>query len=143
MVTPLLTQLTYEGLLDEIFGIQNCMVQSTAFIIYHLESLMLHMCSAHIKVDPSLLSAAPPTSTSAGTPGTPGISTSVPLTSTAQTKKSHHLTSADPVFAQLRDVNFAVVGGKLNKEARRLDAEYKVCVDNDRDIVGPLNVQYG
>lgn len=24
MITPLLTQLTYEGLLDEFFGIQNC-----------------------------------------------------------------------------------------------------------------------
>ena len=24
LVTPLLTQLTYEGLIDEFFGIQNC-----------------------------------------------------------------------------------------------------------------------
>jgi vacuolar protein sorting-associated protein 33A len=25
MITPLLTQLTYEGLIDEIIGIKNCM----------------------------------------------------------------------------------------------------------------------
>jgi hypothetical protein len=25
MITPLLTQLTYEGLVDEFYGIQNCM----------------------------------------------------------------------------------------------------------------------
>lgn len=42
-------------------------------------------------------------------------------------KKKHHLTTAtDPLYAELRDLNFSSVGKKLNKVARRLDEDYKV-----------------
>jgi vacuolar protein sorting-associated protein 33A len=33
MITPMLTQLTYEGLIDEFFGIQNC---KSSFILLNL-----------------------------------------------------------------------------------------------------------
>jgi hypothetical protein len=44
-----------------------------------------------------------------------------------ENKKKHHLTTAtDPLFSELRDVNFSSIGKKLNKVARRLDEDYKV-----------------
>jgi hypothetical protein len=42
-------------------------------------------------------------------------------------KKKYHLTtSTDPLYAELRDLNFSNVGRKLNTVARRLDEDYKV-----------------
>ncbi|KAG9100069.1 hypothetical protein FS749_016338 [Ceratobasidium sp. UAMH 11750] len=99
LITPFLTQLTYEGLLDEYFGIKN----------------------SYIEVNPELLSSNP-------TSGTAGSSTAGALGGTAPApvkKKKHHLTaSSDELLGRLRDLNFAIVGGKLNAEARRLEAEY-------------------
>ncbi|KAK4698556.1 hypothetical protein P7C70_g7717, partial [Phenoliferia sp. Uapishka_3] len=94
MVTPMCTQLTYEGLVDEVVGIKN----------------------AHVQVDPALLAPS-----NAPTP-TPSSSTfPTPLK-----KRKHLLTSTtDPLFAQLRDKNFAVVGAILNKTARRLNEDYE------------------
>ena len=44
-----------------------------------------------------------------------------------ENKKKHHLTTAtDPLFSELRDINFSSIGKKLNKVARRLDEDYKV-----------------
>jgi vacuolar protein sorting-associated protein 33A len=44
-----------------------------------------------------------------------------------ESKKKHHLTIVtDPLFSELRDINFSLVGKKLNKVARRLDEDYKV-----------------
>lgn len=81
-VTPLLTQLTYEGLIDEVFGIQN----------------------NQTKVDTTIVGA--------------------PAQSSAATSQSKDRTivldSSDKLYEQLRDANFAIVGGLLNKVARRL-----------------------
>lgn len=74
--------------------------------------------TAHVEVDPNLLNPAPVASTS-----TPSAS-SFP-NSTQQKKKKHLLSSTDPLFAELRDKNFAVVGGILNKTARRLNDDYE------------------
>jgi hypothetical protein len=73
---------------------------------------------------------APPTagpSNTASTSTAPAAS-SVPVVPVKKdTKKKHHLTTAtDPLFAELRDLNFSSVGKKLNKVARRLDEDYKV-----------------
>lgn len=44
-----------------------------------------------------------------------------------ESKKKHHLTTVtDPLFSELRDINFSLVGKKLNKVAHRLDEDYKV-----------------
>lgn len=44
-----------------------------------------------------------------------------------ENRKKHHLTTVtDPLFSELRDINFSLVGKKLNKVARRLDEDYKV-----------------
>jgi len=42
-------------------------------------------------------------------------------------KKKHNLSaSTDPLFEEIRDLNFSAVGKKLNKVAHRLDEDYKV-----------------
>lgn len=81
-VTPLLTQLTYEGLIDEVFEIQN----------------------NQTKVDTTVV-GAPPRSGAATTQGR---------------KETVLLDASDKLYDQLRDANFAIVGGLLNKVARRL-----------------------
>lgn len=82
-VTPLLTQLTYEGLIDEVFEIQN----------------------NQTRVDTTIVGAPPRQGAVATTQGR---------------KETVLLDSNDKLYAQLRDANFAVVGGMLNKVARRL-----------------------
>ncbi|KAJ7757485.1 Sec1-like protein [Mycena metata] len=119
MITPLLTQLTYEGLIDELVGIKN----------------------SHVELPVSLLTPPAPmgvASTSAEpTPGAPTLKK-------VEAKKKHHLTtSTDPLFAELRDLNFSSVGKRLNKVARRLEEDYKgrhqaKTVAQLRDFVGKL-----
>ncbi|KAI0049280.1 Sec1-like protein [Auriscalpium vulgare] len=119
MITPFLTQLTYEGLIDEVVGIKNC----------------------HVEVPVSLLNApsnpaAPPSAASTSTAPAPALA--------KEKKRKHHLSSAtDPIYAELRDLNFASVGKRLNRVARRLDDDYKArhqaqSVAQLRDFVGKL-----
>jgi hypothetical protein len=94
--TPLLTQLTYEGLIDEAIGIQHNQAD----------------------VDSSIVGVAPiaPPQGSSKT-----VSTSVPQSKTRRIQ----LDSSDKLYSQLRDSNFAIVGSLLNKVARRLQADYE------------------
>jgi hypothetical protein len=93
--TPLLTQLTYEGLIDEVVGIQNNQAD----------------------VDSSIVGVAPQSA--------PGSSKGVGGVPPAQAKKRKVLLdSSDKLYDQLRDANFAIVGSLLNKVARRLQTDY-------------------
>ncbi|KAK4047784.1 Vacuolar protein-sorting-associated protein 33 [Microbotryomycetes sp. JL221] len=95
MVSPLCTQLTYEGLIDEVIGIHN----------------------SHVDVDPNLVNPPPAASTSSPTTASSGAQPA--------RKKKHLLSSRDSLFASLRDRNFAVVGSILNRTARRLNDDYE------------------
>jgi vacuolar protein sorting-associated protein 33A len=106
-ITPLLTQLTYEGLIDEKFGIKNSLRPS----FYHSDFLAL------VELDTSLTS--PPSNN----PTT--SSSTAPLPPAPRTRKQA-LNSSDPLYASLRDVNFAIVGTVLNRVARRLSDDYEV-----------------
>ncbi|KAG0371871.1 MAG: Sec1-like protein [Linnemannia gamsii] len=99
MVTPLCTQLTYEGLIDEIFHIKNSFVE----------------------VDASLASAASAPPGSAGS----GSGTQTAAAAAPGKKKKVPLNGGDKLFDELRDLNFAVVGGLLNKVAKRINADYE------------------
>lgn len=92
--TPLLTQLTYEGLIDEVVGIQN----------------------NYIDVDTSIVGAAPQPAQAASK--TVGAAPAQPK------KRKILLDSTDKLYGQLRDTNFAIVGSLLNKVARRLQTDY-------------------
>jgi hypothetical protein len=109
LVTPLCTELTYEGLIDETIGIKHCFVE----------------------LDAALVNPAPAPANAAGTPKGGAIPPATPpataTTSTAAGKKKKYvLNSSDKLFSQLRDKNFAVVGGMLNKIAKRINENYEV-----------------
>ncbi|KAF7713908.1 Sec1 family protein [Penicillium ucsense] len=93
--TPLLTQLTYEGLIDEYVGIRNNQAD----------------------VDTSIVGQAP------GTQSQESSRTSQPVKQGL--KRKIQLDSTDLLFSQLRDANFAIVGDLLNKVARRLENQYE------------------
>jgi vacuolar protein sorting-associated protein 33A len=93
--TPLLTQLTYEGLIDEVFGVKHNQTD----------------------VDSAIVGIAPQqaTQSSSKTASAPTVQ--------SKTRKVL-LDSSDKLYEQLRDSNFAIVGPLLNKVARRLQADY-------------------
>ena len=99
MLTPLLTQLTYEGLIDEMIGIQHNQTEVDSSIV------------GSISVPPQA------SVTSSNAP--------------VLARSSHSLTrkvpldSSDKLYEQLRDANFAIVGGLLNRVARRLESDYE------------------
>lgn len=97
--TPLLTQLTYEGLLDEVFRIQN----------------------SQADVDASIVGVAPTQQPLQGA----SSRSPTPLPAQQGRKRKIPLDSSDKLYEQLRDTNFAIVGPLLNKIARRLDSDYK------------------
>ena len=96
LVTPMCSQLTYTGLVDEFMGIK----------------------SAHVEIDAALLSG------NATTPGGGSASGSTtPLVSAPASKalKKHRLDpSVDPLYAQIRDLNFSTVGSVLHSFAKKL-----------------------
>nr|ASF90207.1 hypothetical protein SPAR04510 [Bartheletia paradoxa] len=114
MVTPMCTQLTYEGLVDEVFGLKN----------------------SHAEVPASLLSPAPTAPPSAAT-----ASTTAPA---AEKKKKHLFSAAnDPLFKDIRDANFGAVAGLLHKRALRVSEDYEgrhkaKTVAQIREFVGKL-----
>ncbi|KZT51079.1 Sec1-like protein [Calocera cornea HHB12733] len=122
MITPLCTQLTYQGLIDELVGIKN----------------------SYVEVDASLLSTAPQQMSGAPSLPAPGPTPALGPSS-AQPKKKKHLlqASSDAVFTDLRDENFSVVGAHLNRLAKRLNEDYEgrhraQTVEQLRDFVGKL-----
>jgi hypothetical protein len=99
LATPLCTQLTYEGLVDEVVGIQ----------------------SAHVEVDSALVSDHQGNAAASGASGS-----TTPLASSSRKSKKVRLDStADPLFGSIRDDNFAIVGEKLHESAKQLNDDYE------------------
>jgi len=102
--TVLLTQLTYEGLIDELIGINH----------------------NRAEIDSSVIGAAPQPSRPTPPPPPSASSSALPPPAVRQgLKRKIQLDSSDNLYAQLRSVNFALVGPILNKIARRLESEYE------------------
>ena len=98
--TAFLTQLTYEGLIDELYGIRHNQAEVESSIA-------------------GGISQASSTQQSASS------STAPPPTAKQSLKRKIQLDSTDKLFSQLRNTNFAVVGPHLNKVARRLESDYE------------------
>lgn len=107
--TALSTQLTYEGLINENFGIDNNQTE----------------------VDSSILGGAPaqPLQHNGGTTQAP----------TAATKRKVQLDSSDKMYPSLRDANFATIGPTLNKTARRLQTDQQSMHNKDQSIADLKN----
>ncbi|KAI5786395.1 Sec1-like protein [Peziza echinospora] len=99
-VTPLLTQLTYEGLIDEIYGIKNSKVDLDISIVGNPQG-----------------TPNPASSSATSAPAAPATATG--------SKRTVVLDSTDKLFEDLRDTNFAIVGNLLNKVSKRLKADYE------------------
>jgi vacuolar protein sorting-associated protein 33A len=95
--TVLLTQLTYEGLIEETVGIQH----------------------NHAEVDSSISGTAAQSSSQQS-------QSSTSTNPSTNLKSKIKLDSSDALYSQLRSTNFAVVGSLLNKVARRLESDYEV-----------------
>ncbi|WFD02733.1 Vacuolar protein-sorting-associated protein 33 [Malassezia obtusa] len=92
VVTPLSTQLTYEGLIDEVLGVSN----------------------GFVEVDASWVGAAAPAAQ--GRSAAP----------VSAAKRKVRLDGADdPLFQDIKDNNFAVVGEKLHMVAKRISQDYQ------------------
>lgn len=94
--TCLLTQLTYEGLIDETVGIKQNQAD----------------------VDTSVVGPTP-------TAQAQESSKAAQQTPKQGQKRKIQLDASDQLFDQLRDANFAIVGDILNKVARRLENDYE------------------
>jgi vacuolar protein sorting-associated protein 33A len=103
MVSPMATQLTYEGLIDEVFGISN----------------------GFVYLDPDFL-PQPGSNQSSAAEHKQQQQQQQKKKSTA--KVPTPLNSNDEVYNQIRDQNFSVVGPRLNAKAREIKAYYEVCV---------------
>lgn len=111
--TPLLTQLTYEGLVEEFVGIKHNKAE----------------------VDSSIAGSG-----AQRRPSQSGVAAPAPKTSLKQTIA---LDSSDTLYEELRSVNFARIGPILNKVARRLASDYDVRhkaheINELRDFVNKL-----
>lgn len=114
LVTPNVSQLTYEGMIDEVFGISNSSVDLPVEMV----------------VDPKQQEGKPqpPPDKKIRTP----------------------LNSNDQIHADLRDLNFSVVGSKIQVKAQEIDQTYKErhkakTVPEIRDFMkklGPLQQQH-
>lgn len=106
------TQLTYEGLIDENFGIANNQIE--------VESSVLGNASG----------ASQPQQQQNGST----------QAATATTKRKVQLDSSDKLYGSLRDANFATIGPALNKTARRLQSDSQNMHNKDQSIADLKNV---
>lgn len=104
--TTLLTQLTYEGLIDEIFGIHHNQAEVDTSIVGAVQQQQRPQASS-------------------ATPASVG-------STQATMKRKIQLDSSDKLYPTLRDANFAVVGPLLNRTARRLQSDYEARHKSDQ-----------
>lgn len=129
IVTPLCTQLTYEGLIDETMGIQHCKSLWSVSVPSYLYDLPV-LFAGFVDLDASLVNPGQPSGPAgARSPGQAGAAAAAGGSSSSTQpakKKKYVLNASDKLFSQLRDQNFAVVAGMLNKIAKRINENYEV-----------------
>ncbi|KAK0353465.1 Vacuolar protein-sorting-associated protein 33 [Friedmanniomyces endolithicus] len=103
--TALATQLTYEGLLDEVFGVSHNQTE----------------------VDSSILGGAPAPQPQSHTGGSTAPAA-------AATKRKVQLDSSDKLYPEIRDANFATIGPLLNRTAKRLQTDQQNIHKADQSI---------
>ncbi|KTW30756.1 hypothetical protein T552_00468 [Pneumocystis carinii B80] len=113
-ITPLMTQLTYEGLIDEIYGIKNSYAEVSATLFSDLNIQNSN-----------------------------NVSVSSGITDESFKRKKILLNSSDKIFNAIRDNNFATISSHLNKIAKQLFNDYEgryqaKTVSQIRDFVSKL-----
>lgn len=105
LVTPLLTQLTYEGLLDEVFGINHGTI-----------TLPAERFNQYEEKDEKDAKKVPE-----------------PMAKTKETKR-FELRSTEELFAKLRDCHINAVADVLKQSAKNLQIEYEQCNSEGKSI---------
>lgn len=100
LLTPLLSQLTYQGLVDEFYPISD---------------------SGQVELPASIVNP-PANNNNQGNSSTSNASSSL---STETKKTTLGLSHGNNLFSTIRDLNFSMVGQTLNKVARQLQADYE------------------
>jgi hypothetical protein len=115
LVSPLISPLTYEGLINELIGIENGRVKLDASIIGDEKELPQQLQQPK---------GSNSTSSSAAPPRAPGEK--VPVI----------LNNADPIFAEVRDLSIERLGAVLQEKAIRVKESYSSFRENkDASIV--------
>lgn len=113
LLTPLATQLTYEGLIDEIYGITNG--QNRPFWLQLFMSIFLSLTAivftGYVKLPPEKFAQKKQGEASKDLPTEP---------------KKLQLNSAEELYAEIRDKNFNAVGAALSKKAKIISAAFEV-----------------
>ena len=100
--TVLLSQLTYEGLIDELFGIKDNQIEARTSVVGPAPGSSQQQNASAQQQQPQQ-----------------------PQQPQQGLTRKILLDSSDKLFAQLRDANFAVVASLLNRMARRLESDYE------------------
>jgi len=116
-ITPLLTPLTYEGIIDDFIGIHH----------------------GAIKVDPALVGDTDPKDGAGGGRGggRPATPTSSSASTTPKDSVTIALNSNDALYAEIRDLHLEVLGLQLNEKAMEMRQTYARVKEETRD--GSLN----
>lgn len=119
LLTPLATQLTYEGLIDEIYGITNgkCMKKCVRtpkkdFLNSFSNHHTLVALTGYVKLPPEKFAQKKQGEGGKDLPTEP---------------KKLQLNSAEELYAEIRDKNFNAVGAALSKKAKIISAAFEVC----------------
>jgi vacuolar protein sorting-associated protein 33A len=115
LVTPLCTQLTYEGLVDEVYGINNGFIDVPSEVVTGKKK--------------------PISPEEAAKPASEQPETAKPVRVA--------LNNDDRIFAMVRDLNFAVVGPKLNLKAKEIDSYYQTRHNADISQLREFVSQFG
>lgn len=111
----------------------------------HAHGIVFMLVVGFVELDANLVNPSqPPNSSTVPPPAKgPGSGANPTTPATSGKKKKYVLNASDKLFTQLRDQNFAVVGGMLNKIAKRINEDYEErhhakTVAQIRDFVGRL-----
>lgn len=126
LLTPLATQLTYEGLIDEIYGITNGKIFKGLFhfewnLIIKINKSLFCYSKGYVKLPPEKFAQKKQGEGSKDLPTEP---------------KKLQLNSAEELYAEIRDKNFNAVGAALSKKAKIISAAFEVCDCSERRIRG-------
>lgn len=124
LLTPLATQLTYEGLIDEIYGITNGESKLLDLTVYMFTTCVVPLTevweplllfpsnrAGYVKLPPEKFAQKKQGEASKDLPTEP---------------KKLQLNSAEELYAEIRDKNFNAVGAALSKKAKIISAAFEV-----------------
>lgn len=105
LLSPLVTQLTYEGLIDELYGISNCEFEF-ASETYSMNLFNINHFSGNVKLPAERFGGQ-----------------EEDFSDTAR-DKTLILNSADEIFTEIRDKNLFAIGLSLSRRAKQMSLQF-------------------